>query len=932
MAIKSQAQIQAESNSTYVDNTVGSITPANVRTLNTNWIDSIIYVEQTASLSVLSASFATNSATASFLIGSIASASFATQAATASLALTASTTPNALVTASAVANILTFTKGNGTTFNVTVAQSGSVASASYADTANFANTAALATTASFAISASRAISAATATNATTATSALTSISASFATFAATAGTIAGGATLSGNNVFTGVNTFNNSVTMSNVQVNGTASIAFLNVVFQSSSVIYSSGSNQFGDASNDTQTLYGTVNVITGPLVVTGSANFKETITGSVSNAINATNASTASFVANAFISASQVGGNDKVSLTNASGTTTTLTINNVASATNAGSANTAISASFATVAGTAVNAQTASYSTNFLVSGSLVVTGSATISTGSLILYSYKVATPSNRSFEGSVTQSADSTNNIISIVSTSAATTGSIVISGSGNYISLSGTQGNTTNANGTTSGFNGTNAYLTALPQTSGSNPNFNTAADRNNRRVPAINNSNVNSIITVNDNRASETSTPLTISNSSVNSTFTANIGSGSLGINNSNIVGSVNQFFVSNSFGGNANTALSNSFIFGSATAITTQASGSRSAAINNSIIGGNAVRLLVSASGAIAPTLASNLIVGDNLIVTSSYYASGFASIPVGSAFLGSFNVADGILNSPEHTRFALGTGASEATRRTSLSVSSSGLTTISDGLRVTGSLNASNITGSLYGTASWSQNSLTASYFNGLVASASYAVFAETAANANTANVANSALSATSASYALSSSFATTAATASFVSGYATLFSNTFNGDQTIVTGNNLATDNITNSSSSLTIYVAGANSLIITGSTVLTGSLVGQPVSQSVSSLTASLDLRAGNFFNLTLPDSVNTYITASGQVDGQTINLKITQQTTTGSVSFGAGIKQASGSAYVATALSGAVDIVTFISFDNTGLYVSNVNNLI
>jgi hypothetical protein len=116
------------------------------------------------------------------------------------------------------------------------------------------------------------------------------------------------------------------------------------------------------------------------------------------------------------------------------------------------------------------------------------------------------------------------------------------------------------------------------------------------------------------------------------------------------------------------------------------------------------------------------------------------------------------------------------------------------------------------------------------------------------------------------------------------------------------------------------------------VSGSQVITGSLVGQPISQSVSSLTASLNLATGNFFNLTLPASVNTYITASGQVAGQTINLKITQGATTGSVTLGAGFKQVSGSAYTVTAAASAVDIVTFISFDNTGLYVSNVKNLI
>ena len=119
---------------------------------------------------------------------------------------------------------------------------------------------------------------------------------------------------------------------------------------------------------------------------------------------------------------------------------------------------------------------------------------------------------------------------------------------------------------------------------------------------------------------------------------------------------------------------------------------------------------------------------------------------------------------------------------------------------------------------------------------------------------------------------------------------------------------------------------------SFSITGSQTITGSLVGQPISQSVSSNTASLNLTTGNFFNLTLPASTNTYITASGQIPGQTVNIKVTQGSVTGSLSFGTGFKQVSGSAYTGSSTANAVDIVTLISFDSTGLYVSNVNNLI
>jgi hypothetical protein len=74
------------------------------------------------------------------------------------------------------------------------------------------------------------------------------------------------------------------MTMQNLTVTGTASFQYLTVIYETASVIYSSGSNQFGDASNDTQTLYGNVVIPTGSLTITGSSTFKgnQTVSGSL--------------------------------------------------------------------------------------------------------------------------------------------------------------------------------------------------------------------------------------------------------------------------------------------------------------------------------------------------------------------------------------------------------------------------------------------------------------------------------------------------------------------------------------------------------------------------------------------------------------------------------------------------------------------------
>jgi hypothetical protein len=74
-----------------------------------------------------------------------------------------------------------------------------------------------------------------------------------------------------------LNTLNQDLTFNgNLTLNGTASINTL-VINQTQ---YSSGSNQLGDGIEDTQTLFGTVNIPTGSFKVTGSIS-STSLTGS---------------------------------------------------------------------------------------------------------------------------------------------------------------------------------------------------------------------------------------------------------------------------------------------------------------------------------------------------------------------------------------------------------------------------------------------------------------------------------------------------------------------------------------------------------------------------------------------------------------------------------------------------------------------------
>jgi hypothetical protein len=125
-------------------------------------------------------------------------------------------------------------------------------------------------------------------------------------------------------------------------------------------------------------------------------------------------------------------------------------------------------------------------------------------------------------------------------------------------------------------------------------------------------------------------------------------------------------------------------------------------------------------------------------------------------------------------------------------------------------------------------------------------------------------------------------------------------------------------------------TLATTGSN--VFTGSQTITGSVYGNVVSMSIASQTASMDLRVGNFFTLTLVSGSTTHLTATNIRPGQTVNLLLTQPSDgTGSVSYNATFDFPAGANYIATPVTSSKDILSLITFDSSLLYATSINNL-
>ena len=124
--------------------------------------------------------------------------------------------------------------------------------------------------------------------------------------------------------------------------------------------------------------------------------------------------------------------------------------------------------------------------------------------------------------------------------------------------------------------------------------------------------------------------------------------------------------------------------------------------------------------------------------------------------------------------------------------------------------------------------------------------------------------------------------------------------------------------------------VQVSG--SLQVTGSLRTTGSIESEVVALAIASNSSSLDATNGSFFTLDLVDGADTHINQSNTTPGQTYTLKTTNGGAgTGTISFNSGFKFSDGTAPTATATAAAVDIYTFVTYTTNEVYATAVTNL-
>jgi hypothetical protein len=131
---------------------------------------------------------------------------------------------------------------------------------------------------------------------------------------------------------------------------------------------------------------------------------------------------------------------------------------------------------------------------------------------------------------------------------------------------------------------------------------------------------------------------------------------------------------------------------------------------------------------------------------------------------------------------------------------------------------------------------------------------------------------------------------------------------------------------------------FYATTNNLEVTGSfkpkgvVDVDGSIGGTITTLTVSSNTASIDLRTANTYKLDIVGGADTHLAITNfSNSGQSANILLSQPGgATGSISFDSNFKFGQGTAYVATPQFSAKDIISIASIDGVA-YATFINNL-
>ena len=111
-----------------------------------------------------------------------------------------------------------------------------------------------------------------------------------------------------------------------------------------------------------------------------------------------------------------------------------------------------------------------------------------------------------------------------------------------------------------------------------------------------------------------------------------------------------------------------------------------------------------------------------------------------------------------------------------------------------------------------------------------------------------------------------------------------------------------------------------------------VITGSALNNVVTEYVISNTASIALAESNTFEFTA-GAANTHVVTTNIAKGQVINIKVTQDAGgAGTLTFDPEFKFPGGTAPILTAVAGAIDIISCISYDGTTLLTNTTQNYI